>query len=129
MLPDGTRHLPPLYLCSATLTSLSFISLPALADGEYDVVILGTGLKECVSSSHHRDTAARFDAVESRRVIWRVTVCFRCIMSGLLSVDGKKILHMDRNDYYGAAGELTRCCSRRPSSPPANSCLQVPVST
>jgi RAB protein geranylgeranyltransferase component A len=25
-------------------------------------------------------------------------------MSGLLSVDGKKILHMDRNDYYGAAG-------------------------
>lgn len=26
-------------------------------------------------------------------------------MSGLLSVDGKKILHMDRNDYYGAAGE------------------------
>ena len=31
-------------------------------------------------------------------------------MSGLLSVDGKKILHMDRNDYYGAAGAglLTR---------------------
>jgi RAB protein geranylgeranyltransferase component A len=30
-------------------------------------------------------------------------------MSGLLSVDGKKILHMDRNDYYGAAGEHIRC--------------------
>ncbi|KAI9025025.1 GDP dissociation inhibitor [Phycomyces nitens] len=38
---------------------------------EYDVVILGTGLTEC-------------------------------ILSGLLSVDGKKVLHMDRNDYYGA---------------------------
>jgi Rab GDP dissociation inhibitor len=45
--------------------------LPALADGEYDAIILGTGLKEC-------------------------------IISGILSVDGKKVLHMDRNDYYGA---------------------------
>lgn len=24
-----------------------------------------------------------------------------CVMSGLLSVDGKKVLHMDRNNYYG----------------------------
>lgn len=24
-----------------------------------------------------------------------------CILSGLLSVEGKKVLHMDRNDYYG----------------------------
>lgn len=40
-------------------------------DEEYDVVVLGTGLTEC-------------------------------ILSGLLSVNGKKVLHMDRNDYYGA---------------------------
>ncbi|PHZ11205.1 rab GTPase activator [Rhizopus microsporus ATCC 52813] len=40
-------------------------------DVEYDVIVLGTGLTEC-------------------------------ILSGLLSVDGKKVLHMDRNDYYGA---------------------------
>ncbi|KAI3978968.1 hypothetical protein MKX01_016143 [Papaver californicum] len=39
---------------------------------EYDVIVLGTGLKEC-------------------------------ILSGLLSVDGHKVLHMDRNDYYGGA--------------------------
>ena len=39
-------------------------------DGEYDVIVLGTGLKEC-------------------------------IISGLLSVEGKKVLHLDRNDYYG----------------------------
>jgi Rab GDP dissociation inhibitor len=39
-------------------------------DEEYDVVILGTGLKEC-------------------------------ILSGVLSVEGKKVLHMDRNPYYG----------------------------
>lgn len=37
---------------------------------EYDVVLLGTGLKECV-------------------------------LAGLLGVAGKKILHMDRNKYYG----------------------------
>ncbi|OAY68140.1 Guanosine nucleotide diphosphate dissociation inhibitor 2 [Ananas comosus] len=39
-------------------------------DEEYDVIVLGTGLKEC-------------------------------ILSGLLSVNGLKVLHMDRNDYYG----------------------------
>eukprot|EP01119_Soliformovum_irregulare_P001829 TRINITY_DN1163_c0_g1_i1.p1 TRINITY_DN1163_c0_g1~~TRINITY_DN1163_c0_g1_i1.p1 ORF type:complete len:445 (+),score=135.96 TRINITY_DN1163_c0_g1_i1:54-1388(+) len=39
-------------------------------DEEYDVIILGTGLKEC-------------------------------ILSGVLSVEGKKVLHMDRNGYYG----------------------------
>ncbi|CAL9060575.1 unnamed protein product [Musa banksii] len=52
-------------------------------DEEYDVIVLGTGLKEC-------------------------------ILSGLPSVDGLKflllakmfrVLHMDRNDYYG--GEST----------------------
>jgi len=40
-------------------------------DEEYDVIVLGTGLTEC-------------------------------ILSGLLSVEGKKVLHIDRNDYYGA---------------------------
>lgn len=41
-----------------------------LADGRYDAIIMGTGLKEC-------------------------------ILSGLLSVKGKKVLHVDRNSYYG----------------------------
>jgi len=41
-------------------------------DETYDVIVLGTGLKEC-------------------------------ILSGLLSVDGKKVLHLDRNIYYGGA--------------------------
>mmetsp|Transcript_25621 Transcript_25621/g.59684 ORF Transcript_25621/g.59684 Transcript_25621/m.59684 type:complete len:456 (+) Transcript_25621:62-1429(+) len=39
-------------------------------DDEYDVVVCGTGLKEC-------------------------------ILSGLLSTNGKKVLHLDRNSYYG----------------------------
>ncbi|KAI8075234.1 GDP dissociation inhibitor [Gongronella butleri] len=39
-------------------------------DEHYDVIILGTGLTEC-------------------------------ILSGLLSTEGKRVLHMDRNDYYG----------------------------
>eukprot|EP00816_Leptocylindrus_hargravesii_P003297 CAMPEP_0196803200 /NCGR_PEP_ID=MMETSP1362-20130617/2586_1 /TAXON_ID=163516 /ORGANISM="Leptocylindrus danicus, Strain CCMP1856" /LENGTH=464 /DNA_ID=CAMNT_0042174653 /DNA_START=87 /DNA_END=1481 /DNA_ORIENTATION=+ len=42
-----------------------------LADGEYDAIVMGTGLKEC-------------------------------ILSGLLSTQGLKILHIDRNNYYGA---------------------------
>lgn len=25
-----------------------------------------------------------------------------CILSGIMSVKGKKVLHMDRNSYYGA---------------------------
>jgi Rab GDP dissociation inhibitor len=40
-------------------------------DETYDVIVLGTGLKECV-------------------------------LSGLLAVKGKKVLHLDRNSYYGA---------------------------
>lgn len=43
-----------------------------LADGEYDAVVLGTGLTEC-------------------------------ILSGILSVAGLRVLHCDRNDYYGGA--------------------------
>lgn len=39
-------------------------------DEEYDVVVCGTGLKEC-------------------------------ILSGLLSVHGRKVLHVDRQNYYG----------------------------
>ncbi|RYY32231.1 hypothetical protein EON62_05610 [archaeon] len=54
-----------------------------LADGKYDAIIMGTGLKEC-------------------------------ILSGLLSIKGKKVLHIDRNSYYGgdcASLNLSvRCC-------------------
>jgi Rab GDP dissociation inhibitor len=39
-------------------------------DEEYDAIVLGTGLKEC-------------------------------ILSGMLSVSGKRVLHIDRNNYYG----------------------------
>lgn len=39
-------------------------------DEDYDAIICGTGLKEC-------------------------------ILSGLLSLKGKKVLHLDRNSYYG----------------------------
>ncbi|KAF3993997.1 hypothetical protein FT663_00017 [Candidozyma haemuli var. vulneris] len=39
-------------------------------DENYDVIVLGTGLTECV-------------------------------LSGLLSVDGKKVLHIDKQDFYG----------------------------
>ena len=42
----------------------------AFKEQEYDAIILGTGMKEC-------------------------------LISGLLSKEGKKVLHLDRNGYYG----------------------------
>jgi len=61
---------------------------------EYDAIVLGTGLKEC-------------------------------ILSGLLSVAGKKILHMDHNSYYGgesASLNLTQMFDKFAGgqAPPAN---------
>lgn len=63
-------------------------------DEEYDVVVCGTGLKEC-------------------------------ILSGLLSSAGKKVLHLDRNNYYGgesASLNLTNLYNKfKPgTSPPIN---------
>lgn len=40
--------------------------------------------------------------VSRDQVIVLGTGLTECILSGLLSVEGKKVLHMDRNDYYGA---------------------------
>merc|ERR1711998_88174 len=61
---------------------------------EYDAIVLGTGLKEC-------------------------------ILSGLLSVAGKKVLHIDRNNYYGgesASLNLTQMFDKFAGGqdPPAN---------
>ena len=89
-------------------------------DEEYDVIILGTGLTECV-------------------------------LSGLLSVEGKKVLHMDRsfplvpappappltpaatyrNDYYGAESaslNLTQVSPSRLVPFPLSAQLTIPPS-
>jgi Rab GDP dissociation inhibitor len=55
-------------------------------DEEYDVIVL-------VSGPSAGDRAQETDA--------QGTGLTECILSGLLSVDGQKVLHMDRNDYYG----------------------------
>lgn len=52
---------------------------------EYDVIVLGTGLTEC-------------------------------ILSGVLSVKGKKVLHIDRNDHYGGCVLIPFSSSDEPSS-------------
>ncbi|KAG5647593.1 Rab GDP dissociation inhibitor alpha [Asterophora parasitica] len=41
------------------------------------------------------------DTLTGPQVIVLGTGLTECILSGLLSVEGKKVLHMDRNDYYG----------------------------
>ena len=49
----------------------------------------------------------------SLQVIVLGTGLTECILSGLLSVEGKKVLHMDRNDYYGgdsASLNLSQVC-------------------
>lgn len=59
------RLLPPAHID----ISPSFAVMEEIAP-EYDVIVLGTGLTEC-------------------------------ILSGVLSVKGNKVLHIDRNDHYG----------------------------
>ena len=51
--------------------------------------------------------------VHTSQVIVLGTGLTECVLSGLLSVEGKKVLHMDRNDYYGgdsASLNLTQVC-------------------
>lgn len=55
---------------------------------EYDVVVLGTGLTEC-------------------------------ILSGVLSVKGKKVLHIDRNDHYGGCVHPSPPPKPPPKPPPS----------
>ncbi|OWB56151.1 hypothetical protein B5S28_g2042 [[Candida] boidinii] len=59
-------------------------------DENYDVIVLGTGLTEC-------------------------------ILSGLLSIEGKKVLHIDKQDYYGgesASLNLTQLYNKfKPNKP------------
>lgn len=118
-------------------------------DEEYDVIVLGTGLK--VSSSW----AGAFSQLEALDLskhfsFIHLSVCLflpygmcakECILSGLLSVSGKKVLHMDRNKYYGAeSASLTplqqvtlrlvwRCCWVVPFGVPStnNWCLSMIV--
>lgn len=54
---------------------------------EYDVVVLGTGrLLYYVITDFGPDYAAGLT---------------ECVLSGVMSVKGKKVLHIDRNDHYG----------------------------
>lgn len=57
-------------LCVKGVLCASNCCIAFRMDETYDVIVLGTGLTECV-------------------------------LSGLLSVAGMKVLHMDRNNYYG----------------------------
>jgi GDP dissociation inhibitor len=78
LLLDHDQALPP--WMKNTTYGLSYFPLPLAHI--HQVIVLGTGLTECV-------------------------------LSGLLSVEGKKVLHIDRNDYYGgdsASLNLTQVC-------------------
>ncbi|MGH0131006.1 UNVERIFIED_CONTAM: hypothetical protein FKN15_008690 [Acipenser sinensis] len=116
---------------------------------EYDVIVLGTGLTECILSgimsvngkkvlhmdrnSYYGGDSASITPLEDfykrfnipgtppesmgKGRDWNVDLvpkflmangedscemsCYECILSGIMSVNGKKVLHMDRNSYYG----------------------------
>ena len=74
-MPAGCEALAGMYFVKKNLYGFVFLCFKICplkyVDGEYDAIIMGTGLTECV-------------------------------ISGLLSVNGKKVLHIDRNGYYGA---------------------------
>jgi len=59
-------------------------------DQQYDAIVLGTGLK--VGSLGCSLLSCSFTSL---------SLIQECIVSGMLSVMGKKVLHMDRNNYYG----------------------------
>jgi Rab GDP dissociation inhibitor len=54
-------------------------------DEEYDIIVLGT--------TNH--------SLGSCNINIAGTGLTECLLSGLLSVEGKKVLHLDRNRYYG----------------------------
>jgi RAB protein geranylgeranyltransferase component A len=49
------------------------------------------------------DHAQIYSLVTHSLVFLQGTGLSECMLSGLLSVEGKKVLHMDREDYYGGA--------------------------
>lgn len=54
-----------------------------------------------------------------------VPLCQECILSGIMSVNGKKVLHMDRNPYYG--GESSSITPLEEVRPPwAQACPLLP---
>ena len=53
-------------------------------DEEYDIIVLGTFIGSICIYTDDSGTGLT-----------------ECLLSGLFSVEGKKVLHLDRNQYYG----------------------------
>jgi RAB protein geranylgeranyltransferase component A len=68
-----------------------------LQDETYDVIICGTGLKVLFFFMF----LSFYSLVTHPHPLLSARASQECILSGLLSVSGKKVLHLDRNDYYG----------------------------
>ena len=72
-----------------------------LADGKYDVIILGTGLKECVLSGLLSvQGACRAASRPPARPPARRTACADTD-TAFCPAAGRKVLAVDRNSYYG----------------------------
>ena len=59
-----------------------------------------------------------------------------CIISGMLSVDGYKVLHIDKNDYYGSVSaslqldqlyEEVRCFLHAPALAPSTAVITMMI--
>lgn len=89
-------------------------SYPALADGEYDVIVLGTGLKECIVAGllavEGKKVCARSQdpAFCMQHVMLRVRTIWRALFGGAGPLGRSRrppfpqVLQLDRNNYYGS---------------------------
>jgi RAB protein geranylgeranyltransferase component A len=77
---------------------------------EYDVVVLGTGMYDPalrgIKVNTHRPH--RMCALWVGEIQWRALNLGTDKLDRVLSVKGKKVLHIDRNDHYG--GYVQLCC-------------------
>jgi len=62
-------------------------------DEEYDCIVLGTGLTVRKNNIPILNLMSFMNEILPKFQ--------ECVVSGMLSVSGKKVLHIDRNNYYG----------------------------
>lgn len=75
-------------------------------DQDYDAIVLGTGLKECIISG--------LLSVAGMKVHIVLGSCGPFHLESTLTQTATQVLHVDRNNYYGgdsASLNLTQVCS------------------
>jgi len=108
MAAEAAPHTPQEPPANVTIDGKTY---PSLADGEYDVIVLGTGLKEVLLAGMlAKEQGKRVSS--SKAVVWRVSLAkiMPCLHSRQTFRDARycthnnfylQVLVIDRNSYYG----------------------------